>query len=92
MKKHSTNDTATHLLSWFEVVGTYNGFLVTEGFLHLKISNKMFTFPKDSVEAQYIQEMLNDTQVGQRIGVLRTDISEKPIRFRLVDSPSQGMK
>ena len=84
MKKN--NDVKeTYLFPWFEAVGTYHGLSVNDCYVHLKISDKTLSFPTDSNEVKHLRDRLDDSLIGSKIGILKTDIREKPIRIRLID-------
>jgi hypothetical protein len=75
---------------WEEFVGIFKRVEITE-FDHAVI----FEFPKpkdikvlfsqDSEEARILTELLTPELIGKKIGILRTDIPEKPIVMRLVE-------
>ena len=85
MKHKSNFINETHLRPWFELIGTYNGLEIDEYFVYIKIDDKVVSFSKDSEEALYVQEKLDSSVVGRKIGVLKTDLQEKLVRIRLVD-------
>jgi hypothetical protein len=80
------NQTAktAYLDSWDEIVGEFQGISSDDEFIYMKIGDRVLSFLKDTVEAQYALERLDTCLPGQRIGILRTDISETPILIRLV--------
>lgn len=84
MSSKSSTDKEVHLQIWSEVVGTYKGLFVTDYDLQVRISNEVLSFPKDSDEALYVQENLGGV-IGRKIGILKTDVPEKPLCIRLVD-------
>ena len=74
---------------WYEIVGEFRGISSDNDFIHLKIGERVLSFLKNTVEARYTQERLDTCVVGQRIGILRTDLFETPILIRLVESASE---
>ena len=71
--------------AWEEVIGELRKISSDNNFVYLKISDKLLSFSRDSSEVNYIQEVLDDSFIGRKIGILRTNLQGKPIRFRLVD-------
>ena len=74
-----------HLGAWVEIIGELLEISSDEYSIYLKIDNKVLSFLKESIEAKYLQQILDDSVIGRKIAVLRTDISEKPLFIRLVD-------
>jgi hypothetical protein len=72
-----------HLRPWEEVVGPLTELDDDEGILLAKIGKIALALPID------MAEVLNP-HLGQRIGILRTDLSNKPYLLRIVkkDSPA----
>jgi len=50
--------------------------------LSIQGEKKKLIYPKDSKEADILEEKLKDIEKGSRIGILRTDLDERPIGIR----------
>lgn len=74
-----------HLTPWSEVVVIYNGLVIEEHFTRVKINGNMISFPNGSKEATLLQQFLKENMVGRNIGILRTDLPDKPHLIRLID-------
>jgi hypothetical protein len=73
------------LTSWSEVVGTFHRVFADNHFTYVKINDKTLSFPKESQESEIIQTKLKSL-IGRRIGILKTDLIDWPLRIRLIDS------
>ena len=73
------------LRAWDEINGTLNDLFRDDHFVYIRISDKLLSFPDDSVEAKVLHERLDSSLIGKKIGILRTDLHVKPIRVRLFD-------
>lgn len=69
---------------WSEVVGTDDGLVIEENFTHLRINSSVISFPNGTKEATLVRQFFNENMVGRKIGVLRTDLADKPLLFRIV--------
>jgi len=72
------------LVSWSEIVGTYNGLVIAEHFTRVRINGNIISFPNGTEEATLLQQFLNESMVGRRVGVLRADLPDKPLLIRLI--------
>ena len=83
--KHKSNFTNEIYISpWSEIVGIYFGLIIDECFTQVKIGNNAVSFPKDSDEEKYLRNRLNNSLIGSKIGILKTDMSDKPILVRRI--------
>lgn len=71
------------LTPWTEVVGTFQGFSVEWPFIYVKVGDKILQLPNESSLALYFQENC-DRLIGAEVGVLKTDLPEKPFLIRLI--------
>lgn len=74
-----------HLGAWTEIIGKLCGIFSDENFIYLRIDDKVLPFPKSSDEAEHIRERLDDSIIGSKVALLRTDIPGKPLCIRKVD-------
>lgn len=74
----------TWLAPFSEIVGTYNGLVIKDHFTHVKINGYVISFPNGTKEATLLQQFFNENMVGRKIGVLRTDLLDKPLLIRLI--------
>lgn len=72
-----------HLGTWNELVGKLSSFSSNDEYV-LEIGDYILAFSITSKEALYLQERINDDLIGKTIGILRTDILEKPLAVRLI--------
>ena len=79
------NTTKISLSAWMEIIGKLCSLSIDDQYICLEIDEKTLSYRKNTKEASYIQEMLNESCVGRTIAVLKTDILEKQLRIRLVD-------
>lgn len=71
-----------HLAPWCEVIGTFGGCITKDNFLYIKINGSLFVFPRESDEALYVREKLDENLVGKKVGILRTDEPARPLLIR----------
>lgn len=71
---------------WQEVIGRLNGLEKRERTVEVSIDTgddiSTIEFPRDSTEANILLEALRDVDEGQKIGILRTDLPNRPIVIR----------
>mgnify|MGYP001558297466 CR=1 FL=1 len=70
---------------WSEMVGIYDGIGIEEDFTHVKINGKVISSKNGTKEATLLQQCLNEKMIGRKIGVLRTNLPDKPILIRMID-------
>jgi len=80
-----------HLRCWEEVVGRFLGLERDDQWLIVKISYGILIFPVDSPEAQFLTEKLKGLS-GRRVGILRTDLVEKPIVVKVMERDENSRK
>jgi len=73
-----------HLEPWVEITGVLRSIETKKAFLHLEIADTVLSFEIESKEASCAQERINRNLIGRKIGILRTDIAEKPLVVRLI--------
>ena len=72
-----------YLRPWNEAVDIFLGLDKDGHLLMVMMGCGHLAFPIDSKEAEVLGKVLKDELIGQRIGILRTDIDSKPIVVRL---------
>ena len=78
----------SHLTLWTEIVGTFHSIYFTDAYICLEVGKSLFRFPKESNEAQCIEEILDSKLIDEKIGILRTDDPIRPLRIRIEQAPS----
>jgi len=75
----------TTLQSWEEIVGRYQGTERNDSHIivHLEELSPL-SFPLGSSEASILEEELEDVESGTKVGILRSDMPEKPLLVRVV--------
>jgi len=66
---------------WSEIVGTFQGLFTDDGFVYVRINNKLLSFSKESMESEILRNKLDNALVGQKIGVLRCDEGSLQVRI-----------
>ena len=79
------HDNFFFLEQWMEIRGKLNKISKDDYDLYLDIDNKVLAFKKESTEALIIQNRLDDSWIGKNVAILRTDIPQKPLVFRIID-------
>lgn len=72
-----------HLKVWTEIVGKLSRISCDDGFIHLIIDGKILSYSIHSEEAKHLLKAIDDCLLGKTIGILRTDLPDKPILIRL---------
>lgn len=72
------------LALWSELIGTYRGFVIDGHCIHVRIDDNVISFVIGTEEASLLQQFLSDDIVGRRIGILKTDLLDRPLRIRLI--------
>lgn len=75
-----------YLRNWHEIVGTLIDISSDDDCIYVVINEIMLSFVRDSEEASYISQTLNRSIIGRSVGILKTDLPERPLRIRLVES------
>ena len=70
---------------WMEITGKLNKISKDAYYLYLDIDNKVLTFRKESKQASCIQNSIDASWIGKNVAILRTDIPQKPLVFRIID-------
>lgn len=82
----STENSENHWPLWSEVVGPLHSVFADDRFTYVKINGKTLSFPKESQESEITQTELNNASlIGRKIGILKTDVIDRPLRIRLID-------
>lgn len=76
------------LAAWSELVGTYEGFVIDGHYIHVKIDDNVISFGIESEEAKFLQQILKNTIIGTKIGILKTGLPSKPLLIRLISQQS----
>lgn len=71
---------------WTECVGTYRGLFRDQNLTCVKLGSFVIQFDDGSRQARAVQEALEEVRIGSRVGLLRTDSLESPLRVRVVSS------
>jgi hypothetical protein len=71
------------LREWEEIVGSFQGIEKDDYSISVMLNNFRVTFNAESNEAKIIEESLNSGLIGERIAILRTDSSAKPLLIRI---------
>lgn len=73
-----------------EVIGEYEGLQQEDKLLRIYISvndsDRFLEYPIQCKEAQILLDELKDVHLGTKIGILRTDVENKPIFIRIFES------
>ena len=72
------------LTPWEEVIGEFRGIEMTGDVIIITINNVKLVIPSKVNYLKYINAMLNQSQIGMRVGLLLTDNDEFPIRIRYI--------
>lgn len=76
----------TTLKKWEEIIGKFRGINQDNGCLNIHMDGfSPLSYPLDSIESSILKKELEDVESGTKIGILRTDIKDKPIVVRLVE-------
>ena len=73
------------LALWSELIGTYKGFSIDGHSVHVRIDDNVVSFVIGSEEASLLQQILSDNMMGRKIGILKTDLIDRPLLIRLID-------
>jgi hypothetical protein len=82
MKKGEINTIWLDL--WDEFVGVLKGLGKDDSTFRVSFEGCRLIFNLDSEEAKIAQKILHHNLIGQKIGLLRTDIPGKPILVRII--------
>lgn len=72
------------LALWAELIGPYGGFVIDGHYIRVRIDDNVVSFVIGSEEAILLQQILNDNMIGRKIGILKTDLIDKPVLIRLI--------
>ena len=74
------------LQNWQEASGNLLKFSTQDAFVTVELTCGTLIFHEDSAEAQILNEELSKPKVaiGQKIGIIRTDDTERPILIRKI--------
>lgn len=78
------HDNFFSLEQWMEIRGKLNKISKDNYCLYLEIDNKVLEFRKESTEALLIQNILTESSIGKEIGLLKTDLQDKPIIIHFI--------
>lgn len=67
-----------------EATGRFQGLKKDEYILSILFGGFEIAFRVDSSEAAIIEQNLATTPVGERIGILSTDLADKPVLIRII--------
>jgi hypothetical protein len=73
---------------WQEALGRFLSSIIDGNGFYVRLSFGDIYFPLDSLEATVLQGILPDIKIGERIGILRTDMPEKPVCVRILKNGS----
>jgi len=76
----------TRLALWSELIGTYKGYVIDDQCIHVRIDDNVVSFVIGSEEESSLQQILSDNMLGRKIGILKTDLIDRPLLIRLIDS------
>jgi hypothetical protein len=83
MKKIRRGDMSLiRLKEWEEIVGRFEGLEKDEFTLLVQFEEFHFILNSASHEAEIIEKLLSSNLIGRKIGLLRTDLIEKPFIAR----------
>ena len=69
---------------WVEWVGVLRNIFCDESHVRVEIANKLLSFRQISAESDIILNNLSKNMIGRKIGILFTDLPNKPIAIRTV--------
>ena len=75
-----------HLKCFDEIVGQYKGIERSDCETAIAIGDLKVVFPTGSAEAEVAMELLGEELMGTKIGLIRIDRRDKPLRVRTVKS------
>lgn len=67
---------------WWELTGIFKGFETRGEKLRAILDCGILEFGRESRESKILREELDNCE-GQRVGILRTDLPEKPLAIRI---------
>lgn len=73
-----------HLRLWEEVIGICRAIDRNESVLSITIDGFQLTFRTGSSEALMLEKVSIEGFLGKKVGILRTDSPEEPLRVRLI--------
>jgi len=80
---NSSSDEVTYLEPWMELVGSLRELSHDDKFTYIKIGDAVLSFINGSQEAELLTQKLHKC-VGERVGILKTDLSDNPLLLRLI--------
>lgn len=76
------------LETWEEITGTLENVIISNDYIKVQINNlgktRKLNFSDTSTEYKILKKQLKDVKIGTEIGILRTNLHEKPIIVRTV--------
>jgi len=72
-----------HLSPWTELCGKLLGISTNDYLVNVKIGDRVISFQHGSHEAKLVKQNLVKL-VGKKVGVLKTDLPEKPLVIRVL--------
>lgn len=88
IRETEINHNEIQLLPLTECIGTYEGLETEKSHLTVVFSRDhhklKIVFKADSAEANILKRKLKDDLIGQKIGIMKTGISERPIAIRKI--------
>ena len=82
-REEITRSDQIYLRHWHEAVDIFLGLDRDGHWLMVRMGCGHLAFPIDSKESEVLGKVLKDELIGQRIGILRTDLDSKPIVVRV---------
>lgn len=71
------------LAPWVELVGVLQRLFCDESYVYLEIANRLISFRQELAGSAIILNGLSKNMIGKKIGVLLTDLPDKPIIVRI---------
>ena len=74
-----------NLKVWEELIGVIGAIVEEDPFISIQLGNFELIFSSDSLEGRILKAKRKKIDHGDKIGILRTDIAEKPIIIRMIE-------
>jgi hypothetical protein len=71
------------LREWEEIQGIFRGLVEEKNLVFIQFDDSQLVFSSEALDGEIAKNKLNGRLIGNRISILRTDISEKPIIIRV---------
>jgi len=78
---------------WVELVGVVRYVSADKSYAYVEIANKLLRVNQGTTESDVILDAIRRMKVGKKIGILFTDLPDKPVAIRAVShNPSELCK